>query len=201
MLFYNSEVIKVPPKPKVFKEDIINSGFEILRESGKSAINARAVCKRLNCSTQPIFSHFSSMEEFNNALVRKAKDLYNNYIENALKKERAFKASGRAYIKFAKDEPELFKLLFMGENAENPPAEIYDENYGDVLEKVELSSGLNSEKSKQLYFYMWIYTHGIATLTATKTERFTDEQIDEILTPAYTSMLEYLRKEGNDERN
>ncbi len=191
----------MPPKPKVLREDILNSGFEILRQSGLSAVNARAVCKRLNCSTQPIFSHFSSMEEFEEAIIRKARDLYNDYIKTAMKKEQPFKACGRAYIEFAREEPELFKLLFMSENVENPPAELYDENYSNVLKKVEVVSGLDEQKSKSLYFYMWIYTHGIATLLATKTENFTNEEIDNILTPAYQSMLKYLRKEGNDERN
>ena len=106
----------MPPKPKVTKESIVNAAFEILRKEGIDKINARAVCERLNCSTQPIFWHFKNMEELKDETIRKAKDLYNEYIQTALKEPLPFKAAGLAYIKFAKDEPLLFSLLFMKDN-------------------------------------------------------------------------------------
>ena len=51
----------MPPKVKVTKEEIIAAALEILRQKGMEAVNARAVAAALGCSTQPIFSNYSSM--------------------------------------------------------------------------------------------------------------------------------------------
>lgn len=191
-------VIFLPPKPKVTKESIVNAAFEILRKEGIDKINARAVCERLNCSTQPIFWHFKNMEELKDETIRKAKDLYNEYIQTALKEPLPFKAAGLAYIKFAKDEPLLFSLLFMKDNHNiNPGGTEYDENYNEVLSAAESSSGLSQKNTKILYFHLWIYVHGIATLIATKTEIFTDEQISSMLTAAYQAFTEKYNEEEN----
>lgn len=188
----------MPPKPKVTKESIVNAAFEILKTEGIDKINARAVCDKLNCSTQPIFWHFKNMEELKNATVRKAKDLYNEYIQAALKEPIPFKATGLAYIKFAKDEPILFSLLFMKDNHNiNPTSTEYDENYNEVLSAAANSSGLTEKNTKILYFHLWIYVHGIATLLATKTEMFTDDQISEMLTAAYKAFTTKYKAEEN----
>ena len=51
----------MPPKIKITKEEIIKTALELVRTSGEQSINARTVAGALNCSTQPIFSNFSSM--------------------------------------------------------------------------------------------------------------------------------------------
>ena len=53
----------MPPKVKVTKEDIINAAVDIVRSSGAQSINARTVAATLNCSTQPIFSNFATMDQ------------------------------------------------------------------------------------------------------------------------------------------
>ena len=51
----------MPPKVKITKEEITAAALELLRQRGMEAINARAVAKELGCSTQPIFSNYSTM--------------------------------------------------------------------------------------------------------------------------------------------
>lgn len=180
----------MPPKQRISKQDIINAGFELLKTEGIENINARAICKKLNCSTQPIFSQFATMEELKQELKQKARDLYNGYIQQSLKEKLPFKASGMAYIRFAKDYPKLFSLLFMNDNKGNViPSNKYDQNYNDVLTKVVENSDLNTEQSEVLYFHLWIYVHGIATNIATNSVSFTDSQISEMLTVAYNAFL------------
>ena len=62
----------MPPKVKVSKETIVTTAFALTQKEGAQAINARSVAKALNCSTQPIFSNFSSIEELKLAVVGKA---------------------------------------------------------------------------------------------------------------------------------
>ena len=53
----------MPPKVRITKEDIIHTAVEIVRRDGTGAINARVIAKELNCSTQPVFSNFATMED------------------------------------------------------------------------------------------------------------------------------------------
>lgn len=161
----------MPPKQKILKQDIIDAGFKILREKGAEFVNARAICLRLNCSTQPIFSQFKNMSELKEVLVEKAREVYNEYVKQALSgADSPFKASCVAYINFAKNDTHLFSLLFMNEN-------------------VARESKFKAENEQESHFHLWIYAHGIATLIATKSMQFTDEQITEMINRAYTSTL------------
>ena len=56
----------MPPKVKITKEDIIKTAVELVRSNGAEALNARAVAAELNCSTQPVFSNFATMDELQN---------------------------------------------------------------------------------------------------------------------------------------
>ena len=62
----------MPPKVKITKEEIINTAVNIVRNSGAPAINARTIAAILNCSTQPIFSNFATMDELRLAVLEKA---------------------------------------------------------------------------------------------------------------------------------
>ena len=180
----------MPPKQKISRQDIIATAFEMLKTQGIKAINARAICTKLNCSTQPIFSQFKNMEELKAVLLRKARDLYNEYIEKALKEEKPFKASGLAYIRFARNEPILFSLLFMKDNKGiNPANEEFDENHQSVLSGAVKATGFVENDARDLLLHLWIYTHGIATLLATNTVLFTDEQISQMLTHDYNGLI------------
>ena len=105
----------MPPKVKTTKDDIIHAAINLVREGGAEAINARNIAAALKCSTQPVFSNFASMTELKFKVIEEADKLYNKYINDEVEKGLypPYKSSGMAYIRFAKEEKELFKLLFM----------------------------------------------------------------------------------------
>ena len=53
----------MPPKAKVTREMILQTVFQITREQGFEAVNARSIAESLNCSTRPIFTCYENMEE------------------------------------------------------------------------------------------------------------------------------------------
>ena len=111
----------MPPKVKVTKEDIVNVSLELVRKNGVDAINARAIASALNCSTQPLFSNFESMEELQATVGSAAYDLYLDFIRVEVESEKypQYKAFGMAYIRFAREEKELFKFLFMRDRTDD----------------------------------------------------------------------------------
>ena len=116
-----------------------------------------------------------------------------------MSQEIPFKGVGEQYILFAIKEPKLFQLLFMKEQINVPKLSevlpIIDDNYEKILDSIKNGYGMDSTSAQKLYHHLWIYTHGIATLCATKMCRFTDQQIGEMITEVFVSLLNNM-KEG-----
>lgn len=53
----------MPPKQEITQQKILDAAFGLVRSQGIEAVTARNVAERLKCSTQPIYSAFTSMEE------------------------------------------------------------------------------------------------------------------------------------------
>ena len=179
----------MPPKVKISKEDIVKTALDIVKSSGADAINARNIALALGCSTQPIFSNFNSMDQLRLAVVGKADELCQEYIEREIEggKYPSYKASGIAYIKFAKEQKELFKLLYMRDRAgEDIPAQMeLDAQMESIIQK---TTGLDGDRQKLFHLEMWAYVHGIASMFATGFLNLEWELVSRILTDAYQGL-------------
>lgn len=188
----------MPPKAKFTKEQIISKAFEIVKEQGLDALTARYLGEKLGSSARPIFTVFESMDEVEEGVIKKAKQLYNEYVNRGLSCEIAFKGVGTKYIKFAINEPKLFQMLFMtGHEGKGVDVilPIIDDNYADILKAIMTAYGIDKENALRLYRHLWIYTHGIATLCATNTCSFSADEISAMMTDVFLGLLKRI-KEG-----
>ena len=178
----------MPPKAKITKESIIATSLALLRESGAEAINARSIATALGCSTQPIFSNFSSMEELEAEVTSAAYDLYYSFLKNeaASGKYPPYKSYGRAYIRFAEEEPNLFKHLFMRDRSGEPFCET--EDFRDSVEMLMKSNGISRELAQLIHLEMWVAVHGIASLLVTSFLDFDSELISRMLSDIYNGV-------------
>lgn len=104
--------------------------------------------------------------------------------------KQAYKKMGLSYIKFAKDYPEFFKIIFMQKTNLNAENFIMADNVGDdVIEKGQILTGLSFEEQKKFHVKVWIFTHGIACLVATNTVKFSDVEIEELLTETVKKLI------------
>ena len=179
----------MPPKVKVTRETIVKTALDVVRGGGEAALNARLIAALLGCSTQPIFSNFENMDMLKEAITEAAAGMYNGYQEKEVKagKYPAYKASGMAYIRFAKEEKELFKLLFMCDRAGNVIPE--DDELKNRMEKiVQQNTGLGAEESQLFHLEMWAFVHGIAAMFATGYVGLEWELVSKMLTDAYQGL-------------
>lgn len=192
----------MPPKAKFSREEIIEAALAIVKEYGADALTARALAEKLGSSARPIFTVFQSMEEVQEAVLASAKTLYKQYVERGLQENPAFKGVGTQYILFAVNEPKLFQLLFMTEQEGVPNLAgilpLIDESYAEILLSIEKGYGLDGTLAEKLYRHLWIYTHGIAALCATKMCRFTGEEISTMMTEVFMSLLRKIREDANN---
>lgn len=179
----------MPPKAKITREEIIATAVELVRQNGESALNARNIAHSLGCSTQPIFSNFSNMDELRAAVKEAADTMYRNYLATDMSagKFPPYKASGMAYIRFAREEKELFKLLFMCDRSHETVRDDR-ESIRPIIEIIKKNLGLDEEKAYFFHMEMWVYVHGIATMIATSYLNWDDEMISSIVTDAYEGL-------------
>ncbi len=186
------------PKFKFTREEIIQAALELTREKGSSALTARGVAGKLGSSPKPIFGLFQSMEELQQEVLAAASATYQSYIEAEIKERRfpAYKSSGMAYIRFAKEERELFKLLFMRDRSQEAVTDGKEE-LRPLLKLIQESTGLSEEQAFLFHVEMWIYVHGIATMLVTNYLDWDMEFISQVLTDAYVGLkYRYCTEEG-----
>ena len=122
---------------------------------------------------------------------KQARALYNTYAERGLAMTPASKGFAMEYVRFAMDEPSLFRLLFM-RKTQNTDMSGFLDNEGHlntVLDAITQTFGLDREKAMWLYGNMWLYAHGIATMCASETLKFSDEDIAQKLGLLCRSLL------------
>jgi AcrR family transcriptional regulator len=177
------------PKVKITKEEILSAAVELVRTGGEQSLNARNIASALNCSTQPIFSNFATMEELRYAVLVQADALYRDYIHREMEsgKYPAYKASGMAYIRFAKEEKELFKLLYM-RNRDGEAFSVGAEVDSEMEALVQTQTGLGETEAKLFHLEVWAYVHGIATMFATGFLNLEWELVSKMLTDCYQGL-------------
>ena len=103
----------MPPSVKFTKEEIVNAALQVVREKGTAALTTRQIAAVLGVSTRPIFTYFQNMQQVQEAVRQAAQALYHSYIKKGLEQVHPFIGLGEQYIRFATQEPELYRLLFL----------------------------------------------------------------------------------------
>ena len=189
----------MPPKASLTKELIAETAYSILRSKGYEKLNARYLASELGVSTMPLFHYYENMDEIKKAAVQKGVEAYTRYMQKGMEDPLPFKGAGRAYIKFAKEEPELFKIFFMtaDENIVGLPDK--DPNAATVgYITTEIMNG-NKDNGSRILENMWLITHGIATLEATGKMSFSDEELSRILSETFMGLKKQIMEENLNE--
>ncbi|MCM1190791.1 MAG: WHG domain-containing protein [Butyrivibrio sp.] len=189
----------MPPKFKFTKEEISNAALNITRKSGLSGLTARALAAELGCSVKPIFGLFENMEEVQRTVYVSAQNMYRDCLQKDMAEGKypPYKASGMAYIRFAKEERELFRLLFMRDRSREEPTENREE-IRPLLELIQRNLGISEDEAYLFHIEMWLYVHGIATMIATSYLDWQEEFISKVLTDAYMGLKYRYSKLSDD---
>lgn len=187
----------MPAKKQVPKEDIVNAALAILRESGMDAINARSLAKKLRCSTQPIYLSFQGMDELKAVVAEKVKEIYADFLKQEIGRSEMppHKAYGMGYIRFAKEETEMFRYLFMRNRSEGEIKDEAEESTETIVKLIMENNGLSREEAFQFHMELWIFVHGFATMLATSYLDWDWETISGMVTDAYLGIKSRFMKE------
>ncbi len=187
----------MPPKPKYTREQIIEAALNVVAKEGIDALTAKSLGHALNTSTTPIFTVFTSMQEVQAAVKKAAMDRFESYAHKTKKDIPVFKQIGMQMVLFAKDEPYLYRLIFMHADGVLKSFDDIYANLGDVadecLDAIQRDYGLSLADAKALFEHIWIHTFGIGAMCATGMCCFSEDEISNMLTSDFTAMMMLLK--------
>ena len=102
----------MPAKRKIQKEDILQASISIISHEGFNALNARKIAKKLGCSTQPLFYIYENMDVLKKDVIDEIVKIFDREVLKSETGQLEYKDIGINYIRFAKEEHELFKIMF-----------------------------------------------------------------------------------------
>ena len=182
----------MPAKVKVTKEMILDAAFAVARESGAGNINARTVSKKLNCSTQPVMYHFATIEELKRAVYAKADRYHSEYLMNIQSPQKGVMLGiGMNYIRFAIEEPHLFRFLFQSDFFGGTTLlELIDaEELTPVLSAMQGALGIDMEQTKKVFLIIFLFAHGYASIIANNSLQYDEALIQSQLERAYRGAI------------
>lgn len=169
----------MPPRVKFQKEEIVRAALDVAREKGIDAVTAREVANVLGVSTRPIFTYYETMEQLKADVFALTKERYRAYIERGLTGPIPFLGVWQQYLSFARNEPELYRLLFL-----TRPGMVS----GGTMKALKLSQDLAREALMRIYNMdaaaadsyfrdLWLVAFSYATLIVTDDCPDTDEEM------------------------
>ena len=193
----------MPPKTRITKDMIIQAAVEVARQSGHENINARTVSEQLHCSTQPVMYHFSTIDAMKRAAYAQADQLHSESLMTIPPGRDPILGIGLNYIRFAVEEPQLFRFLFQsGYAEENNLLEMVDsEGLAPVLAAMQEGAGLSMEKSRDVFITVALFAHGYASLIANNHLEFDEKLVAEHLERAWNGAVLAAEQEEDNERN
>lgn len=187
----------MPPKPKFTREELITAALDLVSEKGISALTAKEIGDRLGISARPVFTAFRNMEEVQQEVRKAAYERFRQRTRTAADYTPAFKQMGMQMVLFAKEEPNLYHLLFLtNDGAAHQMEEGFltqDDIAKNALKTIQQDYHLSEEDARNLFHHTWIFTFGIGTLYATGVCQFSEEEVSELLTQNFRAVLKNIQ--------
>lgn len=179
----------MPPQINFTKDAILQEAFEIVRKEGQQALTARRIAQRLNCSTQPIYSAFASMKELTEAVRQKAVEFGEQYLLQEELQAYPFLSIGLRYVRFAREERELFKMAYLSGNAMTKIQNAVPsfERFIERMKQEPVMRDLDDVRLLRMLQAMQIFTHGLVMLLLTSEDE-TAQGFDEFAKQAMMQM-------------
>ncbi len=190
------------PRSRVTRDMIVNAAVEVVRQAGVETLNARAVARQLHCSTQPVMYHFATMEQLKRAAYAQADRFHTDYLLRPAGNKDPLLAIGLNYIRFAIEEPRLFRFLFQSGYARETDltAMIDAAELAPILAAMQEGLAMDRERTKEVFLTVALFAHGYASIIANNGLRFDEELVAAHLERAFTGAAAAVGRKGNDEK-
>lgn len=178
-------------KETITQTDILHAAFDMLKDNGYENVTARKLAARAGCSTQPIFRIYHNMEELGEDLFEMAVSYFEMYYaEFPVKSEVPFVNLGLAYIRFAQEHGNVFRMLFL--SYERHGKSLYDllnGGTGAVKKEIGRAGEAGCSSPEDLFMRMWIFIHGAACMSLTMDYDLSEAETVGLLEESFRSFM------------
>ena len=184
------------PKNKFTKEEMTAAALRVVRAKGIAGLTAKTMADELGTSTQPIFTGFGSMDSVRQEVYVAAMHVYDRYTDAGLKEKIPFLGVGMQYIRFAREEPELYRFLFLTPAQGQESGTMRSMRHLQTLVRPTLMHIYRmTEEEADLYFRnLWFVVHSLSTLIVTGDCPYSDREIRQILTGFSVSICKSIKE-------
>ena len=184
------------PKNKFTKEEMVEAALRVVRAKGIDGLTAKTMAEALGTSTQPIFTAFGSMEGVKREVYAAALRIYDAYTDAGLQQKVPFLGVGMQYIRFAREEPSLYRFLFLTQAQEGEYSAMQSMRHLQALVRPTLKDIYRiSAAEADLYFRdLWFVVHSLSTLIVTGDCPYSDREIGQILTGFSISIYKSIKE-------
>lgn len=187
----------MPPTVRFTRDAVLHAACQLMRRKGIGALNARAIAKELGGSTQPIFRLFTNMEDLHRELILYVTRQFQAHAEaDMAQSDSPYIQLCTTYLLYGRDEPELFKLLFMRDRVSE--GQYSDQtNFDLVFNIIKKETPLDDETALRFFERTWLFIHGLAVCIATKYIPCQDERyLISMVKEAYNAAVKMMNLEG-----
>lgn len=187
----------MPPTVRFTRDAVLHAACQLMRREGMEALNARAIAKELGSSTQPIFRLFTNMEDLHRELILYVARQFQAHAEaDMAQSDSPYIQLCTTYLLYGRDEPELFKLLFMRDRVSE--GQYSDQtNFDLVFNIIKKETPLDDETALRFFERTWLFIHGLAVCIATKYIPCQDERyLISMVKEAYNAAVKMMNLEG-----
>ena len=172
------------PRNKFTRGEMIEAAAQVVREKGIDSLTAKALAGQRGVSTQPVFTCFGTIDEAKREVRAYAERLYDRYVAEGLKMPVPFYGVGMQYIRFAKEEPQLYRLLFLTSSGEDNQSVMNAMHHSQELvrEALQQTYHIDAQAADRYFRDMWLVVHSLATLVVTGGCPYSEQEMGEILT-------------------
>ena len=182
------------PKNKFTKEEMVEAALRVVRSRGIDCLTAKTIADELGTSTRPIFTGFGAMDEVRQAVYAAAVRVYDGCTGAGLKEEIPFLGVGKSCIRFAREEPELYRLLFLTRMPEYSAIRSMRHLQELVRPTLIRIYQITAEEADRYFRDLWLVVHSLSTLIVTGDCPYSDREIGQILTGFSISIFRSIKE-------
>lgn len=184
------------PKNKLTKEEMVEAALRIVRIKGVDSLTAKTMAYELGTSTQPIFTAFVSMDSVKREVYAAAVRVYDSYTDAGLKEKIPFFGVGMQYIRFAREEPELYRFLFLTQTHDKEYSALKSMRHLQELVRPTLINvyHITAEEADIYFRDLWLVVHSLAILIVTGDCPYSEREIRQILTSFSLSICKSIKE-------
>ena len=163
--------------------ELLTAAMDLLTETGDvDAVSVRAVAQRVGVSVPSLYLHFADKQALVDAVCEQVFEALHLRLraaaEGAADPFQALRAQGNAYVHFALENPEHYRIVMMTEHSahghtldpEQADAIIATGAFGYLVESIRacVDAGVYSGDPVELGLGLWAAAHGVAALLVVK---------------------------------